>query len=210
MSISRKAFLGLGVATVASCALGGVAWASAPEDGLLRPPVVDDDLAFASRCLRCYRCVEACHTRAIVPAPLEKGIVSWSTPTLDFHRGPCDFCDECVRVCPTGALRSCDPEAPDQGRIGVAVVQPDRCIAYEYGCDICEVACPYQAITLRDGGIPYVDGAKCNGCGECEYQCPALVYRSFSGGTRRGIVVETEAVAFRSKEEEGERYGEGD
>lgn len=189
MDVTRRAFLGLGAAVVASCVVGGAAWASAGDSALLRPPVVDDEAAFFARCLRCYRCIEACHTQALRPAPLEAGLANWATPTIDFHRGSCDFCNECVRACPTGALRAADPAKPGNGRIGIAVVQPDRCIAYDHGCDVCERACPWDAIELSSDGIPLVREEACNGCGECERCCPALVYRSFSGGNRRGIVV---------------------
>ena len=38
--------------------------------------------------------------------------------------------------------------------------------------------------------VIHIDQEKCNGCGICEYRCPSNTYRSFSGGTRRGINVE--------------------
>lgn len=193
-ALTRRAFVGIGVAA-AFGALGGVAWASTPDAGLLRPPVVDDETAFAARCLRCYRCIEACPTKAVRPADFEGGIVAVGTPVMDFHRGICNFCNACVDACPTAALRPADPDDPASGRIGVAQIQPDRCIAFEYGCDVCEKACPYEAIELADDGTPRVVEERCNGCGACENQCPALVLRSFGGGTRRGVVIVAEAAA---------------
>ena len=54
-----------------------------------------------------------------------------------------------------------------------------------------------------------VDPALCNGCGVCENVCPALVYRSFSGGNRRGIKVVTVAryEALGSTAVNGEEVG---
>ena len=114
------------------------------------------------------------------------GLLQARTPVLDFHKGYCDFCGKCQTACPTGALGSFDPQ---RDKLGVAVVQKDRCIAYFEGCVECEKACPYEAIALDDVGHPVIDAAKCNGCGVCENVCPALVYRSFAGGSRRGVVV---------------------
>lgn len=189
MNLTRRALLGLGVATAASCALGGTARALGDGETLLRPPLVIDEADFAARCLRCYRCIEACHTQALRPADIRAGVAVWTTPTFDFHKGACDFCNECVRVCPTEALQVADPLRPDLGRIGVARVQQDRCIAFEHGCEVCAQACPYGAMEIAHDGTPVVDDARCNGCGVCENACPALVYRSFGGGSRRGIVV---------------------
>ena len=117
---------------------------------------------------------------------MEDGLLQARTPVLDFHKGYCDFCGKCQTACPTGALGSFDPQ---RDKLGVAVVQKDRCIAYFEGCVECEKACPYEAIALNDVGHPVIDAAKCNGCGVCENVCPALVYRSFAGGSRRGVVV---------------------
>ena len=128
------------------------------------------------------------------------------TPVLKMHRGSCDFCDLCRRVCPTGAIGTFDPE---QDKIGVAVVQTDRCLAYSGGCTKCYQECPYDAISLNSADCPVVDPALCNGCGVCENVCPALVYRSFSGGNRRGIKVVTVAryEALGSTAVNGEEVG---
>lgn len=189
MSMTRRAFVGVGATALGATALGGAAKAWGKNDDLLRPPVVLDEDVFLSRCLRCYRCVSVCHTGAIVPATLDDGVIEIRTPKLNFHRGYCDFCNDCIDVCPTDAITPCDPYNPAEGRIGVAVVDEERCIAYFNGCSKCIEVCPYEALSATESGLPVVDESKCNGCGLCVKECPALVYRSFSGGTARGIEV---------------------
>lgn len=187
--LTRKAFLGMGATALGMGAFGGVAKALAVTENVLRPPVVVDEAEFAARCIKCQRCIESCHAKALVPATLEDGILVARSPKFDFHRGSCDFCGACSWVCPTAAIAAVDPESLGAARIGVAVIQTDRCIAYFNGCQECKSACPYGAITLDESGYPLIDDAVCNGCGVCENVCPALVYRSFSGGNRRGVMI---------------------
>lgn len=189
MDLSRKAFVGVAATAIGLTAFGGAAKVLGGNEELLRPPVVLDEAAFISKCVRCYRCISACHTGALVPATLDDGLLEIKTPKFDFRQGSCDFCNECVKVCPTHAIDVCDPLNPEQGRIGIAVVIPERCVAYYNGCVVCKDACPYEAISVNESGHPVVDESRCNGCGICENVCPALVYRSFSGGNQRGITV---------------------
>lgn len=189
MTISRRGFACLCAAGVGTVAFGGAARAFGGTGDLLRPPVAASEDDFLSKCLRCYRCVSACHTNAIDVARLEDGLIEVKTPKMNFHRGYCDFCNECVKVCPTGAIAQADPLRPETGRIGVAVVDEERCLAFFNGCDVCVEKCPYEAISMDGQGHPVVDASKCNGCGICVYACPALVYRSYSGSDARGIEV---------------------
>ena len=62
-------------------------------------------------------------------------------------------------------------------KIGTAVIDKDRCIAWEQDrqCLVCDECCPYDAIHFQEGGdsrLPVVDELKCNGCGACEHACP--------------------------------------
>ena len=118
----------------------------------------------------------------------------------------CLKCDRCRSVCPTGALRSFDETAE---KLGVAVVQKDRCLSYFQGCTVCEDSCAFDALAFVDGH-PVVDGDACNGCGQCEFECTALVYGTFAGGTRRGIVVvppEAAGQLGRTVVEDGSEMG---
>jgi ferredoxin-type protein NapG len=165
--------------------LGGVGRAMKSTD-LLRPPGGQDEISFISKCLKCDRCRSICPTSVIGVAHMEDGILNARTPVMKFHLGSCTFCKKCTEVCPTQALVPFDIKTV---KIGLATVT-DRCIAWNSGgCVVCHRACPYQAITLDTLNRPVVDSAKCNGCGVCEKVCPALVLRTYIGGTVRGIEV---------------------
>ncbi len=52
------------------------------------------------------------------------------------------------------------------------------------GLGSCATACPFDAITMGDDGLPVVDEALCTGCGTCERVCPKHII-TLSSVTRR-------------------------
>ena len=185
--LTRREFCGLAAATGVFSLIGGSVSVTAAEGKeLLRPPGGQDAAAMGARCLHCDRCRSICPTGAVMPASWEDGALWAESPKLDFRYGSCDFCGLCQEVCPTGALGPFDPLVD---KLGMAVVHPDRCLAYFQGCVVCVEACPFDALACDENGHPVVNETACNGCGVCENCCPSLVYRSFAGGTQRGISV---------------------
>jgi Fe-S-cluster-containing hydrogenase component 2 len=83
-------------------------------------------------------------------------------------KGQQEKCFECVKICPSGALRDI---ATDQVRIGTAVVNRDLCKAWHtYSCTHdCQECCPFDAIDLAYG--PIVNETKCVGCNLCNLVC---------------------------------------
>jgi ferredoxin-type protein NapG len=186
LNSSRRTFLKIAGGVLVLFGLGETAKILKSEN-LLRPPGGQDEAAFISKCLKCDRCRSVCPTSVIGLANLSDSILDARTPVMKFHLGYCDFCNQCVEVCPTGALKPFDIETV---KIGLAVVEKEICIAWNSGgCRICELKCPYQAITLDEQNRPIVDSLKCNGCGLCENVCPALVLKTYVGGNVRGIEV---------------------
>ena len=120
---------------------------------------------FAAACLRCGKCTAACPHDAI-----RQNIQG--LPYVDGLGGWCDFCMECVAVCPTGALQPVDSRT---ARLGVAVLDQERCIAWiRSGCRLCYERCLElrTAIQVDAKMRPAVDPARCNGCGACVQVCP--------------------------------------
>lgn len=186
--VNRRDFLkGLGAAA-AVAGFGGILKVLTEDKEFLRPPgaVAEDD--FLALCMRCQKCVGVCPTRVVLPLTISKSIVAGGTPTLHFDKGYCDSCMECTLVCPSGAL---EPIAKEQVKIGIAQINKDTCIAWQWmGCVKCTDACPYAAITLDSRQRPVVDAQKCNGCGLCEQICPSGSLRSYSAQAQgKGIVV---------------------
>ncbi len=53
-----------------------------------------------------------------------------------------------------------------------------------YGClgyGTCVRACPFNALSMGDSGLPVVDITKCTGCGKCESACPKKVIEVIPG-----------------------------
>ena len=197
LGMSRRSFaLGSGGACVL-LAMGGLKYV--PAKAQVRPPGGQDEDHLVSACIRCQRCVEACPKSALVPTHLEEGLLGVRMPTTDFNRGWCDFCTEshngepqCVKFCPTEALKLKDNATAKNTILGKAVIIHDWCLAWSKynGCKFCYDACPYEAITLETHGRPVVDRDKCNGCGACQNACVSLEDASITeGATSRAIIV---------------------
>ena len=67
----------------------------------------------------------------------------------------CDGKGECIKHCPTKAIRLINGKA-------------FSCLT----CGICYQNCPNGAIFINSYGGYVIDRAKCNGCGICMYNCP--------------------------------------
>ena len=74
---------------------------------------IDNDLYVRdySRCILCYKCVEACgvdHQNTFAIAVAGRGFDAHISTELDVElpESACVYCGNCIAVCPTGALMS--------------------------------------------------------------------------------------------------------
>jgi ferredoxin-type protein NapG len=134
----------------------------------------------------------------VKPAHIEHGILGMRTPTLNFDRDWCDWCEEenngrplCVEVCPTEAL-SLPTEAERETTIlGIAELDSSVCLAYlDLSCRFCYDACEFEAIHLDENYRPSIINDKCNGCGACEAVCVVFENASISAdATERAVMI---------------------
>lgn len=172
----------------------------------LRPPGAQDERRFTSLCIHCEKCREICPHGALRTLGVEHGAAAMRTPTLDFHRGWCDACEEandghplCAEVCPTRAIEIPVGVQAKDLVMGLAVINEDWCLAYQgRNCKVCIEACPYDALVYDESRRPVVDLDACNGCGLCEHVCISLTSASVAPeATDRAIVVRTEGEVRR-------------
>lgn len=171
---------------------------TASEIELIRPPGALPEELFLTRCIACGECMKACPNHALGPCGFVGSLMRLSTPRLLPRMAFCEpECTACSHVCPTAALRPIPLGDKPFIKIGTAIVDQSRCIAWrgERRCLTCRTHCPYQAIDEKnalpgDGGPsgPVVDKDLCTGCGKCEFVCPmetVAAIRVQSHGERR-------------------------
>lgn len=191
--VSRRHFLLLagGCAVGATWRFHGMRRLSSP----VRPPGSVEESQFVLICARCGNCFRSCPEGIIVADCGESGLAGLLTPKLDFSRRYCnEWCNECGKVCPTGAVAELELNAKRDIVMGVAEVDKSVCLAWSSGkcCMVCQEFCPYQAVeTVVHGGVncPVVNENLCRGCGACQSQCPAR--------PERAVIVRAGAVRNR-------------
>jgi ferredoxin-type protein NapF len=133
-----------------------------------RPPWAVAEASFTVRCSRCDSCLQACPEQLIVRG-------SGGFPEVDFRRGGCSFCGDCLRSCSDGALQ---PAAPTpQAAWAQRVEFLPGCLAQRgVVCRSCGDVCATRAIgfRLQLGGraVPQLSAEACTGCGSCIAVCP--------------------------------------
>ena len=162
----------------------------------VRPPGSIPENIFRSQCVRCGECLKVCPGNVLQPAGLELGIDGiWTPKVVADWSGCVPFCNNCGRVCPTGAIRELTLDEKRAARIGLAVVNKNTCLPYtrRENCGQCVSECAaagYNAIEfIRIGDImdgrggpvedsgylaPVVLEDKCIGCGLCQARCRAV------------------------------------
>ncbi len=149
---------------------------------LIRPPGSLPEEEFRNRCIACGECMKACPTNALQPCMFTDGFSKLYTPKIVPKIGGCEGqCALCGNVCPTNAIRKVLPEEKPYIKIGTAVIDRHKCLAWEQNkeCVVCDEVCPFNAIDSREldtvGGkfkVPIVKENLCMGCGMCEHHCP--------------------------------------
>jgi MauM/NapG family ferredoxin protein len=149
---------------------------------LIRPPGAAPEPEFLSKCIACGNCMKACPTNTLQPCTINDGLNRLYTPKIVPRIGACDSkCHLCGYVCPTGAISRIAIEEKPYARVGTAVVDRHRCLAWvqKKECLVCDESCPYNAIEPRLAEttrgpfkVPVVREDLCVGCGMCELKCP--------------------------------------
>ena len=191
-ALDRRAFLGVAAGGIAALALRRVLRDRTPP---VRPPGARPEDEFTGLCARCGACIRACPYHVLRPDVGEGGLAGFLAPTLDYSKAHCfEYCHECTKVCPTGAIERLALEAKRNRAMGLAEIDRDRCLAWRYRqyCMVCQEFCPYLAIdSVEQNGVecPVVKPDMCRGCGACQVDCPAMPDKAIvvKGAPPRGV-----------------------
>jgi predicted molibdopterin-dependent oxidoreductase YjgC len=123
--------------------------------GVAQPPKIDNDLYVRdySKCILCYKCVEACgvdaqNTFAIAVAGRGFGAHIATEYEVPLPDSACVYCGNCIAVCPTGALMF--KSEYDMRRAGEW--DESRQTSVDTICPYCGVGCDLT-VEAQDGRI---------------------------------------------------------
>ncbi len=140
------------------------------RQAVIRPPWSVEEDGFIAQCSRCHACIHACPEKTLI-----KGRGGF--PEINFSLGECTFCQRCVEVCETSALRI---GLYEPWTIRAEIVS--ECLTFQgVLCRTCGECCEVGAIRFRPviGGaeVPILDKDLCTGCGACVAPCPTGAIR---------------------------------
>lgn len=150
------------------------------RDIILPPGAVSENRMF-NKCLNCNLCVENCPNKI-----LTKANGNFPTVHIDYTKGEgfCKYdCNECSKVCPSGAIKKITLEEKQKTRIGMASILSDKC----QKCGVCAYECPAGAISKQADGSISINGLKCIGCGKCKKACSFNAIEVFAVTEQRMI-----------------------
>ncbi len=178
-SVSRRAFLGFGLA-IGGAALGGGAMATlypvlAGEEEEIKPIVAQLDhktqrwtfVVDTARCIGCGLCVAACKEENHVPEKAE-----YTRTWVERHVVTTD--GEVYKDSPDAGINGFPANSTAPGAAGKAVKEayfmPRLCM--QCTNSPCTGVCPVGATYRTGEGIVLVDARRCIGCGYCVVACP--------------------------------------
>lgn len=132
---------------------------------IILPPGAKNANRMANKCLNCNLCIENCPNKI-----LSKANSDFCAVHIDYTKGEgfCKFdCNECSKVCPSGAIKRISLEEKQKTRIAIASFKKEICTR----CETCVQKCPTGAISLDDKKEPILDATKCIGCNKCAKSC---------------------------------------
>ncbi len=140
------------------------------QEIVIRPPYAISESLFLSRCVECEdkACATSCEEEIIV-------IKADGTPTLNFSKRGCTFCQECAKACKEGVL------SLEEGleRINAKFeIDTDGCVAHhKVICFSCKEPCIDNAIIFAGMFNPVIDANRCTSCGYCFGRCPTIAIK---------------------------------
>jgi ferredoxin-type protein NapF len=137
------------------------------QEIILRPPYAISESLFLSRCVECEdkACATFCEEEIIV-------IKADGTPTLNFAKRGCTFCQECAKACKKGVL---DLEQGLEKINAKFKINFDGCVAHhKVICFSCKEPCIDDAILFAGMFNPVIDENRCTSCGYCFGRCPTI------------------------------------
>lgn len=131
----------------------------------VRPPYYNDISAFDTECQKCDgKCATLCQEQIII-------INNDKTPSLDFSKSGCTYCDACALACGFDVL-----DIKDKSTISTDVaINEKTCLSWSgVMCFSCKDPCLEDAIEFQAMFMPKINMLKCTACGFCISRCPTF------------------------------------